>query len=124
MHAHLTTRDRLPLHLAQGVTGARDMGSDLDRAKDWRRAIDKGDLLGPHIETCGPPFDGFPSEDASIPVTLVRSPSEARTFYGRLETEALILWASCLACRAMLTSRCRTGPKVLFAGCWSRSSDC
>jgi hypothetical protein len=84
MHAHLTTRDRLPLHLAQGVTGVRDMGSDLDRAKEWRRAIDKGELLGPHIETCGPPFDGFPSEDR-IPVTMVRSPSEARIFYDTLD---------------------------------------
>jgi hypothetical protein len=87
MHVHLRGRDQLPLYLAQGVTGVRDMGSDLDRAKEWRRAIDKGELRGPHIETCGPAFDGFPSEDASIPVTMVRSPGEARTVYDRLDNQ-------------------------------------
>jgi hypothetical protein len=85
MHVHLADRDQLALYLARGVTGVRDMGSDLERAKDWRRAIDKGELLGPHIETCGPPFDGFPSDDAKLPVTMVRSPDEARTVYDRLD---------------------------------------
>jgi hypothetical protein len=85
MHVHLTNRDHLAFYLAHGVTGVRDMGSDLDRAKGWRRAIDRGELLGPHIETCGPPFDGFPSDDAKLPVTMVRSPSEARTVYDSLD---------------------------------------
>jgi len=85
MHVHLAQRGQLPLYLAHGVTGVRDMGSDLDRTKDWRHAIDQGDLLGPHIETCGPPFDGFPSDDSKHPVTMVRSPSEARTVYDSLD---------------------------------------
>jgi imidazolonepropionase-like amidohydrolase len=89
MHVHLADRDQLALYLARGVTGVRDMGSDLDRAKDWRRAIDKGELLGPHIETCGPPFDGFPSDDAKRPVTMVRSPGEARTVYDRLDDRSV-----------------------------------
>ena len=89
MHVHLADRDQLALYLARGVTGVRDMGSDLDRVKDWRRAIDKGELLGPHIETCGPPFDGFPSDDARLPVTMVRSPGEARTVYDRLDERSV-----------------------------------
>ena len=89
MHVHLADRDQLALYLARGVTGVRDMGSDLDRVKDWRRAIDKGELLGPHIETCGPPFDGFPSDDAKLPVTMVRSPGEARTVYDRLDERSV-----------------------------------
>jgi len=89
MHVHLADRDQLALYLMRGVTGVRDMGSDLDRAKDWRRAIDKGELLGPHIETCGPPFDGFPSDDAKLPVTMVRSPAEARTVYDRLDDRSV-----------------------------------
>jgi len=89
MHVHLSDRDQLALYLARGVTGVRDMGSDLDRAKDWRRAIDKGELVGPHIETCGPPFDGFPSDDAKRPVTMVRSPGEARTVYDRLDDRSV-----------------------------------
>ena len=89
MHVHLTGRDNLALYLAHGVTGVRDMGSDLDRTKDWRRAIDKGELAGPHIETCGPPFDGFPPDDAKLPVTMVRSPGEARTVYDRLDDRSV-----------------------------------
>jgi len=89
MHVHLADRDQLTLYLARGVTGVRDMGSDLDRAKDWRRAIDKGELLGPHIETCGAPFDGFPSDDAKRPVTMVRSPGEARAVYDRLDDRSV-----------------------------------
>jgi hypothetical protein len=89
MHVHLTDREQLARYLAHGVTGVRDMGSDLDRAKQWRRAIDQGEALGPHIETCGPPFDGFPSDDAKLPVTMVRSPGEARTVYDRLDDRSV-----------------------------------
>ena len=89
MHVHLTQRDQLAFYLAHGVTGVRDMGSDLDRAKNWRRAIDKGEFLGPHIETCGAPFDGFPSDDAKLPVTMVRTPGEARTVYDRLDDRSV-----------------------------------
>ena len=89
MHVHLARRDQLPHYLAQGVTGVRDMGSDLDRAKEWRRAIDEGEVLGPHIETCGPPLDGFPAKGADNPVTIVRSPGEARTVFDRLDNHGV-----------------------------------
>ena len=89
MHVHLTERTQLSIYLAQGVTGVRDMGSDLDRTQEWRRAIDKGEILGPHIETCGPPFDGFPSDDAKLPVTMVRSPGDARTSYDHLDNSSV-----------------------------------
>jgi hypothetical protein len=89
MHVHLNRADQLPVYLAHGVTGVRDMGSDLDRTKEWQRAIGKGELLGPHIETCGPPFDGFPSDDATLPVTMVRSPGEARTVYDNLDSRGV-----------------------------------
>jgi hypothetical protein len=85
MHVHLAGRGQLPLYLASGVTGVRDMGSDLDRSKEWRRAIDKGELAGPHIETCGPPFDGFLPEDARLPVTMVQGPNEARSVFDILD---------------------------------------
>jgi hypothetical protein len=61
------------------------MDSDLHRAKDWRRALDKGELPEPHIETCGPPFDAFRSDDTKVPVTMVRSPTDARVFYESLD---------------------------------------
>ena len=89
MHAHISEREQLQIYLARGITGVRDMGSDLDRAKEWRRAVDEGELLGPHIETCGPPLDGFPSDDPKRPVAMVRAPDEARTMYDRLESRTV-----------------------------------
>ena len=44
----------LPLLTAMGVTGVRDMGGDLSVLQQWRREIEKGQLLGPHIVTGGP----------------------------------------------------------------------
>ncbi len=85
MHVHLTKRELLPLYLARGVTGVRDMGGDPEHVKEWRDQTEKGTLTGPHIETCGPPIDGFPSEDPNLPVRVVRSPSEARSVYDHLD---------------------------------------
>ena len=42
----------LPLLLANGVTGVRDMGGDLDTLLAWKREIEGGTLLGPHIVAC------------------------------------------------------------------------
>lgn len=88
MHVHLWYQEnQFPMYLAWGVTGVRDMGSDLARVKHWRGEIKSGALIGPHIETCGPVVDGFPSEDAKLPVVMVRSPAEARSTYDHLEQD-------------------------------------
>lgn len=44
----------LPLLLASGITGVRDMGGDLDTLLEWQREIEAGTLLGPHIVASGP----------------------------------------------------------------------
>lgn len=44
----------LPLLLANGITGVRDMGGDLDTLLAWKREIEAGTLVGPHIVACGP----------------------------------------------------------------------
>jgi imidazolonepropionase-like amidohydrolase len=44
----------LPLLLANGITGVRDMGGDLDALLSWQRDIESGALLGPHIVAAGP----------------------------------------------------------------------
>jgi len=63
MHVHLAgvsadpawSKDLLlPLLLANGVTGVRDMGGDLDVLLSWKRDIESGTLLGPHIIASGP----------------------------------------------------------------------
>jgi imidazolonepropionase-like amidohydrolase len=76
MHVHLVFGDwfpgaqdiTLPLLIANGVTGVRDMGSELETVQDWRNEIEAGRLLGPRIFTAGPMLDGpkprFPSSMA------------------------------------------------------------
>jgi imidazolonepropionase-like amidohydrolase len=44
----------LPLLTAMGVTGVRDMGGDLSALQGWRRQIESGKLIGPHIIAGGP----------------------------------------------------------------------
>ncbi len=89
MHVHLTLRGQLPLYPAYGVTGVRDMGSDFDRVNLWRGGLQKGTLIGPHIETCGPLIDGLSSSDPQLPVRVVRTPAEARTVYDQLDGESV-----------------------------------
>ena len=86
MHVHLWYPQNLfPLYLAWGITGVRDMGSDPVRTKAWQQGVDDGTLLGPHVITCGKPFDGVPSDEPKLPVLVPRSPEEAREMYDRVE---------------------------------------
>jgi imidazolonepropionase-like amidohydrolase len=54
-HVHLTKAGilSLPLFVANGITGVRDMGSDLSEIAAWRRQIVAGELIGPRIKTSG-----------------------------------------------------------------------
>ena len=84
MHVHLVFGDwfpdaqeiSLPLFVANGVTGVRDMGSELDIVQGWRDEIEAGRMLGPRILTSGPMLDGpkprFPSSVA------IASPEDAQ----------------------------------------------
>ena len=55
MHVHLsmTGRSSLPLLLASGITGVRDMGGDVSRVIPWRDSVARGTLAGPRILTAG-----------------------------------------------------------------------
>ncbi len=59
----------LPLFVANGVTGVRDMGGDLEELKVWRAQIAAGKLLGPRMVISGPMLDGpAPRFPSSAPV--------------------------------------------------------
>jgi len=84
MHVHLEFGNwfphakeiSLPLFIANGVTGVRDMGSELETVQAWREEIAAGQLVGPRIFTSGPMLDGpkprFPSSVA------ISTPDDAR----------------------------------------------
>ncbi len=78
MHAHHegTGEASLPLFVANGVTGTRDMGSALDFILPLRQRISSGQVLGPAIVAAGPILDDAP---AGWPFRLrVRTAQEAR----------------------------------------------
>ena len=91
MHVHLVFGDwfplaqqiTLPLLVANGITGVRDMGSELDTVQGWRNEIEVGRLIGPRIMTSGPMLDGpkprFPS---SIAIT---TPEDGRRAVNNLK---------------------------------------
>ena len=58
MHVHLTERD-LPILVAYGVTGVRDMGNVLADVDVWRGKIAAGGVVGPHILRVGPILNGM-----------------------------------------------------------------
>jgi imidazolonepropionase-like amidohydrolase len=84
MHVHLAFGEwfpraqniSLPLFVANGITGVRDMGSDLDVVQEWRNEIEAGRLVGPRILSSGPMLDGpkprFPSSIA------IKTPEDGR----------------------------------------------
>jgi imidazolonepropionase-like amidohydrolase len=64
MHAHLQTagRNALQLYVANGVTGVRDMGADLDFMLAMREDVAAGRSLGPEIIAAGPILDDAPGD--------------------------------------------------------------
>lgn len=60
----------LPLFVANGITGVRDMGSELDMVLRARGDISDGKLLGPRMIVAGPMLDGPKTQfPASIAIT-------------------------------------------------------
>jgi imidazolonepropionase-like amidohydrolase len=72
----------LPLFIANGVTGVRDMGGDFPVLSAWRKQIANGEIIGPRMIISGAMLDGllpdgklrFPS---SIAVTTPESAAAA-----------------------------------------------
>jgi imidazolonepropionase-like amidohydrolase len=57
------------LFVANGVTGVRDMGGDLEPLKKWRARIADSKMLGPRMIIAGPMLDGpVPQFPSSAPV--------------------------------------------------------
>jgi imidazolonepropionase-like amidohydrolase len=77
MHVHTVMpggRAALPLYIANGVTGVRDMAGEWATIQQWRTEIAQGTLVGPRIVASGPYLEGG---DQPIPHLLVKSPADA-----------------------------------------------
>ena len=64
MHTHIEGNENawLPLCIANGVTGIRDMGADLDFILNIREATRSGRVFGPRIIAAGPILDDAPGD--------------------------------------------------------------
>ena len=80
MHAHaLRLLDRgLPLAVAFGITGIRDMGSTLDQVAEARAKIAKGTIASPRLFAAGPPLNGTPDRPGFPPGQMVTTPEQGR----------------------------------------------
>jgi len=86
MHVHTGAKETyFPLYIANGITGVRDMGGDVEDSIEgistryvnlciWRKAIARGDLIGPRMVIAGFLIDGS-SWQGDVSVS---NPSEAR----------------------------------------------
>jgi imidazolonepropionase-like amidohydrolase len=83
-HVHVSQMsvDSIPLLVASGVTGVRDMGSDLADIARWRAIRSRGGLA-PRVFSPGPKLDGTgePGNDSWV----VATPSEGRAAVDRLQ---------------------------------------
>jgi len=77
MHVHSDLpggRHLLPLYVAWGVTGVRDMNGTLNNLRRWQREITAGTIVGPRMIMSGPYLVGARLPLPHIPVT---TPEEA-----------------------------------------------
>ncbi|HUS18643.1 MAG TPA: amidohydrolase family protein [Terriglobales bacterium] len=94
MHVHVagvTARPEwgkqlLPVYLAYGITGVRDMGGDLQALKEWRRAASV--IPGPEMIVAGPFVDASADGYASPKeVIAVKTPLEARAAVRKIKAD-------------------------------------
>lgn len=91
MHAHIEGSEKgwLPLYVANGVAGIRDMGADLDFILEMRDATATGRTMGPRIIAAGPILDDAPGD---WPFRMrVRNADDARTAVRLLKNRGVDL---------------------------------
>ena len=77
----------LPLFIANGVTGVRDMGSELDLILAAREEIAEGRLIGPRMIVAGPMLDGPKTQfPASI---AIATPEDGRRTVDMLKSRGV-----------------------------------
>jgi imidazolonepropionase-like amidohydrolase len=90
MHVHVLNSDlMLPLFVANGVLGVRDLGvHNLDEILLWRKQAAAAEIISPRIITAGKILDGYPQADASFSI-LVKTPDEGRKAVDDLKAKGV-----------------------------------
>lgn len=87
MHVHLSGVDGA-LHIAAGVTTARDLGNDYETLRALRDRFDAGTAVGPRVIMAGL-VDGL-GQFAAPTGVLVDTPDEARAAVRKLKSEGYV----------------------------------
>jgi amidohydrolase family protein len=90
MHVHVLNSDlMLPLFVANGVLGVRDLGvHNIDDILKWREEAAEGKIVSPRIVTAGKVLDGYPQADPSFSI-LVKTPEEGRNAVRNLKAKGV-----------------------------------
>jgi len=81
----------LPLFVANGITGVRDMGGDIPVLLAWRKQITAGQLVGPQMIISGPMLDGYlPNGKLRFPSSMpVTTPASAVAAVDSLKSQGV-----------------------------------
>jgi imidazolonepropionase-like amidohydrolase len=81
----------LPLFIANGVTGVRDMGGDIPVLMTWRKQIADGEIIGPRMQISGPMLDAYlPDGKLRFPSSIaVTTPASAVAAVDSLEKQGV-----------------------------------
>src|SRR6201987_1219204 len=81
----------LPLFIANGVTGVRDMGGDAPVLLEWRKEIADGQIIGPRMIISGPMLDGYlPNGKLRFPSSIaITTPASAVAAVNSLKTQGV-----------------------------------
>src|SRR5438128_12599001 len=99
MHVHSAVGDWfpggrdiiLPLFIANGVTGVRDMGGDVPVLLEWRKEIAEGQTIGPRMIISGPMLDGYlPNSKLRFPSSIaITTPASAVAAVDSLKAQGV-----------------------------------
>jgi imidazolonepropionase-like amidohydrolase len=81
----------LPLFIANGVTGVRDMGGDIPVLLEWRQEIASGRIVGPRMVISGPMLDAYlPNGKLRFPSSIaVSTPASAVAAVDSLKAQGV-----------------------------------
>src|SRR4029078_29186 len=82
---HTTSEVMLPLFIVNGITGVRDLGSNLEATLAGRDSVAAHQLIGPRMLVSGPMLDGPTTRYAAA--IKVANPEEARAAGGTLQAD-------------------------------------
>jgi len=81
----------LPLFIANGVTGVRDMGGDVPVLVEWRQEIASGRIVGPRMVISGPMLDAYlPNGKLRFPSSIaINTPASAVAAVDSLKAQGV-----------------------------------